>query len=99
MQLLIAGNTTHKLFKLPVEDGSAPQHVQHPTPVTRSSLLGKDLCQAHVIIVDEVSMLELELFSIIDNTLQTLTGRKGVPFGGKILVLSGDFQQASPVLK
>ena len=53
---------------------------------------------ARVIVWDEASMTPKSLFAYADAVLQDLTGNKGVPFGGKIVVVGGDWRQILPVV-
>ena len=51
-----------------------------------------------VIIIDEASMLHRYLLEALDRTLQDIMDNKAV-FGGKSVILSGDFRQCLPVVK
>ena len=52
---------------------------------------------AKIIIIDEAPMLHRYQMEALDRTLRDLTDRKE-PFGGKSLILSGDFRQCLPVI-
>lgn len=51
---------------------------------------------ARVLIIDEISMLEARVFSLIDTVCKSVRGNAR-PFGGLQLVVSGDFFQLPPV--
>jgi GTPase SAR1 family protein len=55
----------------------------------------KLLC-AHVILIDEVSMLSLKLIKQIEVLLKNVRD-SNLPFGGVQIILSGDFYQLKPV--
>eukprot|EP01133_Synstelium_polycarpum_P010323 gene10323-12035_t len=52
--------------------------------------------EAKVLIIDEISMIDAELFEKIDEMAQIVRGNT-LPFGGVQLVLCGDFFQLPPV--
>ena len=54
--------------------------------------------EADIIIWDEASMIPKKTLEIVDNTLRDFTFTDE-PFGGKLIVLGGDFQQILPVVK
>ena len=56
------------------------------------------ICMAKVIVWDEAPMNHRYQLEALDRTLKDLTGFD-VPFGGKTVVLSGDFRQCLPVIK
>ncbi|KAI3745280.1 hypothetical protein L1987_58391 [Smallanthus sonchifolius] len=47
---------------------------------------------------DEASMAKRLSIEVVDRTLQDITG-VSLPFGGKIMVMGGDFRQVLPVIK
>lgn len=49
------------------------------------------------ILIDEVSMLRADVFQAIDGKLRQATGLSHVPFGGKQIIVVGDFFQLGPV--
>lgn len=56
---------------------------------------------AQTIIIDEISMVRSDVFAAIDIRLRGLTrgGNASRPFGGKQMILVGDFFQLPPVVK
>ena len=53
---------------------------------------------AHVLIIDEVSMLDAHLLTMVDRAVRTLRGNER-PFGGLQVIFVGDFFQLPPVSK
>ena len=52
-----------------------------------------------LLVIDEISMVRCELFDLIDKLLRTFGGgNKGLPFGGKQIVVIGDLFQLPPVV-
>ena len=88
--LNVQGQTIHSLFQLP------------PGPQPRAKRIvgaAKDVVEKmDVLVIDEVSMVRADLLDAIDDSLRLNTGRAGVPFGGKTLVLVGDMHQLPPVI-
>ncbi len=50
-----------------------------------------------ILIVDEVSMLSLKLFKILDLIAKRIKNKRNIPFGGMQIIFSGDFYQLPPV--
>ena len=65
------------------------------------SILGNDpstklLRRAHVLVLDEIAMMNRVDLERIERSLRMMMNSKK-PFGGKIVILSGDFKQILPV--
>lgn len=94
--LLINGQTAHRSFRV-------PDNVDRNTPPKFSYEKedSKKLRDSKIIIIDEISMLHRDVFNFIDRTLQDLQPRneRKQPFGGKIVVIGGDFKQLLPVVE
>ncbi|XP_058789055.1 ATP-dependent DNA helicase PIF1-like [Phymastichus coffea] len=89
--LLPNGKTVHKTFGLPVpifNDSSSSIEVQ--------SKEGVHLKNTKVFIWDEAPMAPRYALEIISRTLQYIM-KNDLPFGGKIMVLGGDFRQLLPI--
>lgn len=50
-----------------------------------------------ILIIDEVSMLSLKIFKILDIIARKIKKKPHIPFGGIQLIFSGDFYQLPPV--
>ncbi|XP_028801522.1 uncharacterized protein LOC114756750 [Neltuma alba] len=96
--LLPNGKTAHSLFAIPLaitEDSVC--NIKQGTP------LAELLIQASLIIWDEAPMANRHCFEALDRTLRDIIRRNdpnaiGKPFGGKTVVLGGDFRQILPVI-
>ena len=53
---------------------------------------------ANLLLIDEATMLDRFQLESLDRTLRDLMGQPKLPFGGKVLVLAGDFRQCLPVV-
>lgn len=86
------GRTTHSRFKIPtVSEESLTCNVG------KQSRLALLIQEASLIIWDEASMARRENVEALDMLLRDLC-LSNVPFGGKIVVLGGDFRQIVPVV-
>jgi hypothetical protein len=65
--------------------------------VTPKSAQANRLRAITVIIIDEVSMLPLHALHAIDTCLRDITNNDSTLFGGKIILLGGDFRQVLPI--
>ncbi|GJR23423.1 DNA helicase [Tanacetum coccineum] len=92
--LLPAGRTAHSRFKLPLE--LTDESVCH---AKKHSQLGNLLVETNLIIWDEAPMNDKRCFEALDRTLRDLMNAPETLFGGKTVVLGGDFRQNLPVKK
>jgi hypothetical protein len=92
-QLLPGGTTAHSLFGLPID---MPQH-DAMSSIRAQEPRAEVLRRAALILWDEVSMVPLAALDCVDRLLRDLTGDSR-PFGGKVLLLGGDFRQLLPVV-
>ena len=90
--LLDGGKTAHSQLKIPVNI-----HADSLCNVSASSELAELLRATELIMWDEAPMMHKHCFEAVDRTLQDLTCRDDL-FGGKIVVLGGDFRQVLPVV-
>ena len=92
-QLLPGGSTAHSLFGLPLDmpkfDATSSIRAQEP----RAEVLRR----AVLILWDEASMVPLAALDAVERLLRDLTGDSRA-FGGKVLILGGDFRQLLPVM-
>jgi len=58
----------------------------------------KILKEVELIIIDEISMVRVDIIDTIDRILRVYTGNMRQPFGGKQLLFVGDIFQLEPVL-
>nr|XP_047129628.1 ATP-dependent DNA helicase pif1-like [Hydra vulgaris] len=91
--LLKNGCTMHGLFKLPV-----PILETSTCNVTPNFIHGRFLRQISLYLLDEASMIPKYALSAIDKLLQDICNNN-FPFGGKVILMGGDFRQILPVVK
>jgi ATP-dependent DNA helicase PIF1 len=92
--LLHEGRTAHSAFKvsIDVDKNSLPT-------IDPDSVLAKRIVKADVLIIDEISMLNKEVLHFIDRQVCDLClDARDQPFGGKTVLISGDFKQLTPVV-
>lgn len=90
---MTGGRTAHSRFKIPINLNTKPV-----CNIKKQNGLTKLLCQAKLIIWDEALMAKRQGVEAVDRTMQDIIGVK-LPFGGKIMVLGGDFRQVLPVVR
>ena len=90
--LLHLGRTLHSRFKVPLDINN-----ESVCNIDAQSTLAKLIRMAKVIVWDEAPMNHRHQLEALDRTLQDITGQD-IPFGGKVIVLSGDFRQCLPVI-
>ncbi|GJZ06886.1 DNA helicase [Tanacetum coccineum] len=92
--LLPNGRTIHSRFKLPLEltDESICK-------ITKNTHAGHLLAKTDLIIWDESPMNDRRCFETLDRTLKDIMDSPERLFGGKTVVLGGDFRQTLPVKK
>ena len=54
--------------------------------------------QARHLLIDETTLLHQLYLEALDRTLRDLMNKPKTPFGGKIIILAGDFRQCLPVV-
>ncbi|GKA41917.1 DNA helicase [Tanacetum coccineum] len=92
--LLPAGRTTHFRFKLLLD--LTDESVCH---AKKHSWLANLLIETDLIIWDEAPMNNRRCFEALDRTLRDLMNAPEIVFGGKTVVLGGDFRQTLLVKK
>ncbi|XP_061370705.1 uncharacterized protein LOC133313356 [Gastrolobium bilobum] len=91
--LLPGGRTTHSRFRIPIqitEDSTCN--------IKQNSTLAELLSKTKLIIWDEAPMVHKFCFEALDRTLRDVLSCVDMPFGGKVVVLGGDFRQILPVI-
>lgn len=96
------GQTLHSFFKLPLKP-FAPDDPEFSENRIKDRLkynaqLIKLIRSLDLIIIDEISMVRVDVIDLIDRILRVYTGMKRLPFGGKQLLLVGDVFQLEPVI-
>jgi hypothetical protein len=91
--LLPNGRTAHSQFRIPLD---VQEHSVCNIKV--QSELAKQLCEADLIVWDEVPMTNRYVFEAVDRTLRDITKKEDSLFGGIPFVLGGDFAQTLPVI-
>ncbi len=97
--LLEGGCTAHSCFKIPIAGlcGSSTCYVPLNSP--QAALIWV----ARLIVWDEAPMAHKHVFEVVNRTLQHVLGAvdpalKDILFGGKVVVMGGDFRQLLPVV-
>jgi hypothetical protein len=96
--LLLGGRTAHSRFKIPID-----LHDESTCNITQQMKVAELVCKADLIIWDEALMMHHQAFKAVDRTLRDLMQLDDAQandkiFGGKTVVLGGDFQQILPVI-
>ncbi|XP_062523184.1 ATP-dependent DNA helicase pif1-like [Corticium candelabrum] len=94
-QLLSNGKTAHSTFKIPLNLMTTDLPMCN---LKRGSSKATLLQECTVIFWDEATMANKLAFEALDCTLQDLR-QSSRPFGGILVVLSGDFRQTLPVIR
>jgi hypothetical protein len=97
--LLPGGLTCHRVFGLPVEDAGTQDDVgTRVSSISGQSYAAELLRSADWIIIDEISMLHRQYLDVVNSVLKDVVGSTQ-NFGGKRIVMAGDFQQLPPVVR
>ncbi|KAK0416435.1 hypothetical protein QR680_012481 [Steinernema hermaphroditum] len=93
--LLVSGKTVHSAFKV-APNRPVPQYSAHTEQ-------GKKVMEAEVIIWDEITMSNRTLINAIDqhcrDVLPNIDDHKETAFGGKVVLVCGDWKQLLPVVE
>ncbi|KAK9679576.1 PIF1-like helicase [Popillia japonica] len=92
--LLKQGRTVHSRFQLPV-----PVVENSTSRITRESDDARFIRDAKFLIWDEVSMSNRLTFELVDKTIRFLCNDNDRPFGGKVVIIGGDFKQCLPIVQ
>ena len=89
----LQGITVHRFFKIgaPVNYEQACKNIKNKQLVVKQNLLTAD-----VIVIDEISMLHGWIFAACDDGTRKILN-SDLPWGGKRIIVVGDFLQLSPV--
>lgn len=66
--------------------------------IASNEYVAKRIVRAHVLIIDEISMLDADTLTLVDAVCKAVRN-SDLPFGGLQVVLVGDFFQLPPVIK
>ena len=94
----LGGVTLHKALGLGLAKDD-PRQLLSKLQNARSAWLKRSLkflTQTDILLIDEISMLDIRLFRIIEFLARSLRKDKGI-FGGMQLVMCGDFLQLPPI--
>ena len=98
---LISAETIHTLFRIPIfqknEKGRANSNELPPLSPDQLLKLRRLFLNALVLVIDEISMLDVVLLNHINKRLQQIKQHTQLPFGGLQLMLFGDYFQERPV--
>jgi hypothetical protein len=91
--LLLGGRMAHSRFKIPID-----LHDESTSNIAQQMKVAELVRKAYLIIWDEAPMMHRRTFKAVDHTLRDLmqlddAQATGKIFGGKIVVLGGDFRQ------
>ncbi|XP_071689999.1 uncharacterized protein [Rutidosis leptorrhynchoides] len=92
--LLPSGSTAHSRFKLPINLTD-----ESMCNIRKNTQLASLLKETHLIIWDEAPMNNRQCFETLDRTLKDILDNNSSLFGGKSVILGGDFRQTLPVKK
>ncbi|GJY96377.1 DNA helicase [Tanacetum coccineum] len=92
--LLPSGRTAHSRFQIPVN-----LHDECTCNIKKNSQLADLLRQTSLIIWDEAPMNDRRCFEALDRCLKDVLDNPNTLFGGKSIMLGGDFRQTLPVKK
>ncbi|KAF7812511.1 helicase-like protein [Senna tora] len=97
-QLILGGRTAHSRFVIPLNiDGNSTCHI------VQGSDLAELMVHTKLIIWDEAPMAHRYCFEALDPTLRDIMHSQNAalakhPFGGKVVVLGGDFRKILPII-
>ncbi|XP_076922356.1 uncharacterized protein LOC143584123 [Bidens hawaiensis] len=92
--LLPNGRTAHPRFKIPIDLTD-----ESNCNISKNSYLSELLIETELIIWDETPMSARKYFEALDRTLKDILNNSQQSFGGKSILLGGDFRQTLPVKK
>lgn len=97
-QLIPGGRTAHSRFCIPIECNE-----ESTCNISQGSELADLIIKTTLIIWDEAPMTHRYFFEALDKTMRDIMSVRDPdsidkPFGGKVVVLGGDFRQILPVI-
>ncbi|XP_076927002.1 uncharacterized protein LOC143590389 [Bidens hawaiensis] len=91
--LLPSGRTAHSRFKIPLDMTDIST-----CNIKKNTQLAQLLKETSLIIWDEAPMNDKKCFVTLDRSLKDLFNNCHKPFGGKSVLLGGDFRQTLPII-
>lgn len=91
----IGGMTIHSWSGIGIKDSLSPYDLDQ---ITTKEKIVKRARNAHVLVIDEISMLDGGVMEMVDKILKTVR-QSAEPFGGLQIVMVGDFFQLPPVTR
>ena len=91
----INGMTIHAWSGIGIKDYLTPQDLDQ---ITQRERVVKRITKAKVLVIDEISMLDGGVLSMVEQVTRIVKGTP-MPFGGMQVVLVGDFFQLPPIAK
>ena len=91
--LLQLGRTFHSRIKAALDPDE-----KSTLSISAQSNLAELLRIAKVFLIDEATVLNKNLLEAMDMTLRDILEKTNLPFGGKVIILAGDFRQCLPVI-
>ena len=93
--LLQGGRTLHSRFKLPLEihEGTTSNISQR-----KNSSAARIIRECKCVVLDEAPMANRKIFECLDRSMRDICN-VDEPFGGKTLILCGDFRQILPIVE
>ncbi|OWZ10240.1 Helitron helicase [Phytophthora megakarya] len=92
--LLTGGHTAHSTFRIPLR-----LTVHSTCSLSWQGQKAELIRNASLIIWDEAPMMNRGCFEAVDRTFRDIMKNESEPFGGKVIVFSGDHRQILPELK
>lgn len=93
--MLINGRTIHSFFGIGIMQGGIENTINR---VVNNKFTVMRISRVNTIIIDEISMVTSEVFKCIEKICREI-GNKKLPWGGKRIIVTGDFYQLPPINK
>lgn len=90
--LLFGGQTIHSKLKIPI-----PTEQDSISRLQVNSQAAKIIRYSKILVIDEAGSTSKHVYSCVDRFLRDVRQNPNVPFGGIVVLLTGDFRQTLPV--
>ncbi|XP_076951991.1 uncharacterized protein LOC143625576 [Bidens hawaiensis] len=91
--LLPSGRTTHSRFKIPLDMTN-----ESTCNIKKNTQLAQLMNETTLIIWDEAPMSDKKCFETLNRSLRDIFNNNHLPFGGRSMLLGGDFRQILPIV-